>query len=68
MELVSPVLHLNVEPSSAINMAVSPLQIVPSSFNKPDLSVIAIDESGTVFTVMVPFAIALPQPPNSGIE
>ncbi len=51
----------------AFNTTLSPSHIVPSLFNKPDLSVTAIETSFVAFTVIEPVALTAPQPPINGI-
>jgi hypothetical protein len=48
-------------------MTFEPGQIVPSLFVRPDVSVTSMAAVGIELTVMVPVAVALPQPPVSGI-
>ena len=67
IEFVEPSPHVKVEPPVAVNMASIPVQIVPSLFVKPDWSVTVIAAEGVAFTVIVPPALAVPQPPVNGI-
>ena len=59
--------QVNVEPPVAVNMASIPSHIVPSLFVKPDWSVTAIAAVGVAFTVIVPPALTVPQPPVNGM-
>ncbi len=54
-------------PPFAVSMTFEPGQIVPSLFVRPDVSVTSMAAVGIELTVMVPVAVALPQPPVSGI-
>ena len=58
---------MNVEPPVAVNMASIPTHIVPSLFVRPDWSVTAIAAVGAAFTVIVPPALTVPQPPVNGM-
>jgi hypothetical protein len=55
-------------PPLAVSTTLDPEQIVPSLFDKPDVSATEMAAVGLVLTVMVPVAFALPQPPVSGME
>ena len=66
-ELDSPLCHLKEDPPSAVKMADSPKQIVPSLFAIPDLSVTEMKASNAAMTRIFPVAAALPQPPVKGI-
>ena len=67
MEFVEPSPQVNVEPPVAVNMASIPTHIVPSLFVKPDWSVTAMAAVGVAFTVIVPTALTVPQPPVNGM-
>lgn len=55
-------------PPLAVSTTLDPEQIVPSLFDKPEVSSSEIAAVGLELTVMVPVAFTLPQPPVSGIE
>jgi hypothetical protein len=52
--LVSPELQEYVAPPDAVIVALPPLQIIPSSFVTPDISVTTIDGVGRATTMTVP--------------
>jgi hypothetical protein len=64
---ISPLSHLKEEPPVTDNKAVDPAQIIPSLFINPDVSVTIIDATGISFTIIVPIALTIPQPPVNGI-
>ena len=55
----APVLQLYDDPPEAVRVAEAPLQIVPSSFATPDVSVMETDATGKSITVMVCEATAV---------
>ena len=67
IEFVEPSPQVNVEPPVAFNMASIPAHIVPSLFVKPDWSVTAMAAESVGFTVIVPPALTVPQPPVNGM-
>ena len=67
IELNSPLCHWKEAPPSAVKIADSPKQMVPSLFVNPDLSATEMEAANAAFTLIVPLATAFPQPPVKGI-
>ena len=66
-ELDSPLCHRKEDPPFAFKIADSPKQMVPSFIANPDLSTTEMEPFSTSLTLIVPFAIAFPQPPVKGM-
>ena len=64
---ISPLPHVKEDPPVADKIAVDPAHIVPSSLFKPDVSVTIIEATGSSFTLIIPVALTIPQPPDKGI-